>query len=210
MKDLRREYASRSLDDGATDADPIAQFRIWFAEAEAAQVADANAMTLATASASGEPSARIVLLKDMDERGFVFFTHYTSPKGGDLAQNPRASLLFYWPELERQVRISGTVSRVSREISETYFASRPVESQWAAWAAPQSSHLDTRESLERRYRQIKERFANQPVPCPPNWGGYHVAAERIEFWQGRPGRLHDRILYTRATDGTWHRQRLAP
>lgn len=210
MKNLRREYASRSLDDGATDADPIAQFRIWFAEAEAAQVADANAMTLATASASGEPSARIVLLKDMDERGFVFFTHYTSPKGGDLAQNPRASLLFYWPELERQVRISGTVSRVSREISDTYFASRPVESQWAAWAAPQSSPLDTRESLERRYSEIKERFANQPVPCPPDWGGYHVAAERIEFWQGRPGRLHDRILYTRATDGTWQRQRLAP
>ena len=210
MKDLRREYASRSLDDGATDADPIAQFRIWFAEAEAAQVADANAMTLATASTSGEPSARIVLLKGMDERGFVFFTHYTSPKGGDLAQNPRASLLFYWPELERQVRISGTVSRVSREISETYFASRPVESQWAAWAAPQSSRLDTRESLERRYRQLKERFANQPVPCPPEWGGYHVTAERIEFWQGRPGRLHDRILYTRATDGTWQHQRLAP
>jgi pyridoxamine 5'-phosphate oxidase len=210
VKDLRREYASRSLDDGATDADPIAQFRIWFAEAEAAQVADVNAMTLATASASGEPSARIVLLKDMDERGFVFFTHYTSPKGGDLAENPRASLLFYWPELERQVRISGTVSRVSRAISDTYFASRPVESQWAAWAAPQSSPLDTRESLERRYRQIKERFANQPVPCPPDWGGYHVAAERIEFWQGRPGRLHDRIRYTRATDGTWQRQRLAP
>ena len=210
MKDLRREYASRSLDDGATDADPIAQFRIWFAEALVAQVADANAMSLATASASGEPSARTVLLKDIDERGFVFFTHYTSPKGADLAENPRASLLFYWPELERQVRISGAVSRVSREISETYFASRPIESQWAAWAAPQSSDLDSRDTLEHRYHEIKERFANQPVPCPPDWGGYHVAAERVEFWQGRPGRLHDRILYTRAADGTWQRQRLAP
>ena len=210
MKDLRREYASRSLDDAAAADDPIAQFRAWFDDALTAKVADANAMSLATSSASGEPSVRTVLLKDLDDHGFVFFTHYTSPKGRDLAENPRASLLFYWPELERQVRISGAVSRVPRETSEVYFATRPIDSQWAAWAAPQSSHLDDRQTLERRFNDVKVRFANQPVPCPPDWGGYQVAPERVEFWQGRPGRLHDRILYTRQPDGSWQRTRLAP
>lgn len=210
MKDLRREYTSRSLDDGSTDPDPIAQFRLWFSEALTSQVADANAMSLATASASAEPSVRTVLLKDVDGRGFVFFTNYASPKGRDLAENPRAGLLFYWRELERQVRISGSVSRVPREVSDAYFASRPIDSQWAAWAAPQSTALDDRQTLERRFDEVKRRFANQSVPCPPDWGGYHVAAERIEFWQGRPGRLHDRILYTRAPDGSWTRTRLAP
>jgi pyridoxamine 5'-phosphate oxidase len=210
VKDLRREYASRSLDDGTTDPDAIAQFRIWFQEAVVAQAADANAMSLATASASGEPAVRTVLLKDVDERGFIFFTHYRSPKGRDLEENPRASLLFYWPELERQIRISGSVSRVARAVSEAYFASRPIDSQWAAWAAPQSATIDSRPALHERFEGVKRRFANQPVPCPPEWGGYHVAAERIEFWQGRPGRLHDRILYVRQNDGTWTRTRLAP
>lgn len=210
MKDLRREYASRSLDEASTDPDPIMQFRVWFSEALNSNIVDANAMSLATASASGEPSVRTVLLKDVDETGFLFFTHYTSPKGHDLAENPRASLLFFWAELERQVRITGHVSRVSRDVSEAYFASRPVESQWAAWAALQSAPLTDRALLERQYEEVKRRFADQLVPCPPDWGGYHVAAEEIEFWQGRPRRLHDRLRYSRQPDGTWQRVRLAP
>jgi pyridoxamine 5'-phosphate oxidase len=210
MKDLRREYASRSLDEAATDPDPFVQFRTWFSEALTSQVADANAMSLATASMSGEPSVRTVLLKDVDDRGFVFFTHYTSPKGRDLTENPRASLLFYWPELERQVRVTGSASRVPREVSEKYFASRPIDSQWAAWAAPQSTDLADRATLDRRFEEVRRRFGDQPVPCPPDWGGFHVAAEQIEFWQGRPGRLHDRILYTREPNGSWRRRRLAP
>ena len=193
-----------------TDPDPIVQFRAWFDEALAAQIIDPNAMSLATASAAGEPSVRTVLLKDVDEHGFVFFTHYTSPKGRALAENPRASLLFFWAALERQVRITGTVARESREVSEAYFASRPLESQWAAWAAPQSSELPDRATLDHRLAHIKRRFANQPVPCPDNWGGYRLTPEAIEFWQGRPGRLHDRILYRRGADGAWTRTRLAP
>jgi pyridoxamine 5'-phosphate oxidase len=210
LKGLRREYASRMLDDTAVDPDPLAQFRAWFAEALNSQVMDANAMSLATASSAGEPSVRTVLLKDVDEHGFVFFTHYTSPKGRDLAQNPRASVLFYWAELERQVRISGAVKSIARPISEAYFATRPIDSQWAAWAAAQSTELPDRATLERQYAEVKRRYENAPVPCPPDWGGYHLEAERIEFWQGRPGRLHDRILYTRQPDGTWTHGRLAP
>jgi pyridoxamine 5'-phosphate oxidase len=210
IRDLRREYSSRSLDEANLAIDPIEQFRTWLADAVNAQVVDFNAMSLATASAAGEPSVRTVLLKEIDERGFVFFTHYDSPKGRDLAANPRASLLFYWPELERQVRICGAVTRVARDVSEAYFASRPIDSQWAAWAARQSVELPDRRALEERYEEIKRRYENQPVPCPPDWGGYHVAAEQMEFWQGRPGRLHDRVRYTRGPDGTWTRVRLAP
>jgi len=153
---------------------------------------------------------RTVLLKDIDSGGFVFFTHYDSPKGRDLAANPRVGLLFYWAELERQVRISGAVSRVPRMVSETYFASRPVESQWAAWAGQQSAEVPDRASLERRYQEIKRQHPQPPVPCPPEWGGYHVVPDQLEFWQGRPGRLHDRVRYTKQTDGTWARARLAP
>lgn len=210
MKDLRREYASRTLDERSTDADAIVQFRAWFAEALDAQIIDPNAMSLATASAGGEPSSRTVLLKAVDDRGLVFFTHYNSPKGRDLAENPRASLLFYWPTLERQIRVSGPVTRLSRAESEAYFASRPLDSQYAAWAAAQSAPVPNRDALVARYEEIKRRFADQAVPCPPDWGGYHVAAERVEFWQGRPGRLHDRICYTREADGRWTRVRLAP
>lgn len=210
ISDLRREYASRSLGDADTDPDPIVQFRIWFDEALKSELMDVNAMSLATSTPSGEPAVRIVLLKDVDEGGFVFFTQYDSAKGRDLALNPRAALLFYWAPLERQVRVTGAVSRVPRDVSEAYFASRPVESQWGAWTARQSSEIATRDWLEQQYADVKRRFALPPVPCPPDWGGYRVSPERIEFWQGRPGRLHDRLLYTRHHDGTWTRVRLAP
>jgi pyridoxamine 5'-phosphate oxidase len=210
ISDLRREYASRALGEADTDPDPITQFRIWFDEALKSEIIDVNAMTLATSTATGEPSARTVLLKGLDDEGFVFFTQYDSPKGRDLAINPRAALLFYWAPLERQVRITGHVNRVSREASEAYFATRPVESQWGAWTARQSSEIVTRDVLEQQYQDVKRQFAEQPVPCPPDWGGYRVVPERIEFWQGRPGRLHDRLLYTRQRDGSWTRVRLAP
>ena len=210
ISDLRREYASRALGEADTDPDPITQFRIWFDEALKSEIIDVNAMSLATATPGGEPSVRTVLLKDLEAGGFVFFTQYDSAKGRDLALNPRASLLFYWAELERQVRITGHVTRVARAVSETYFATRPVESQWAAWTARQSSEIATRDDLEAQFEEIKRRYADQSVPCPPDWGGYRVDPERIEFWQGRPGRLHDRLLYTRQHDGSWTRVRLAP
>ena len=210
INELRREYASRSLSDHDAVGDAIAQFRAWFAEALAAKVMDPNAMSLATASADGAPAVRTVLLKDIDDDGVVFYTNYDSAKGHDLAENPRAALLFYWPELERQVRITGPVRRVPRAASEAYFATRPIESQLSAWAAPQSSEVIDRTTLERQLDAIRQRFGTGPVPCPPNWGGYHVHAERIEFWQGRPGRLHDRLQYTRQADGSWTRVRLAP
>ena len=210
ISELRREYASRSLSETDTDQDALTQFRVWFDEALASQVIDANAMSLATASSAGEPAVRTVLLKGLDEHGFVFYTHYDSAKGRDLAVNPRAALLFYWAELERQVRITGAVTRVPRATSEAYFATRPIESQWAAWSAQQSAEISAREDLQRRFAEISGRYANQPVPCPPDWGGYLVSPERIEFWQGRPSRLHDRLLYTKQADGTWSRVRLAP
>jgi pyridoxamine 5'-phosphate oxidase len=210
ISELRREYASRSLGEADTDPDPIRQFQVWFDEALKSEIIDVNAMSLATATPGGEPSVRTVLLKGLDAGGFVFYTQYDSDKGRDLALNPRASLLFYWAELERQVRITGHVTKVPRAVSEAYFATRPVESQWAAWAARQSSEIATRDDLERQFQDIKQRFAGQTVPCPPDWGGYRVDPERIEFWQGRPGRLHDRLLYTRQLDATWTRVRLAP
>jgi pyridoxamine 5'-phosphate oxidase len=208
--DLRRDYASRSLGEADTDPNPISQFRVWFDEALKSEIIDVNAMSLATAAPNGDPSVRIVLLKDVDDDGFVFFTQYDSAKGRDLAANPQAALLFYWAPLERQVRITGTVTRVPRAMSEAYFATRPVESQWAAWTARQSSEIPTRNALEQQYADVQRRFAGQSVPCPPDWGGYRVTPVRIEFWQGRPGRLHDRLLYARQHDGTWTRVRLAP
>ncbi len=209
LADLRREYASRALTEAGAHDDPIQQFSLWFSEALKSELLDVNAMTLATASSGGRPAARIVLLKGFDETGFVFFTNYDSAKARDLDNNPRAALLVFWAELERQVRVSGRVRKTSAEESEQYFQSRPFESQIGAWASAQSQPIDDRAALESRYAALAAKYAGGPVPHPPFWGGYRVAPESIEFWQGRTSRLHDRLLYTRQ-DGRWVRSRLAP
>lgn len=210
LTDLRREYASRSLDEKDADADPIRQFTIWFDEALKSQLIDVNAVTLATASAKGEPSARTVLLKGADENGFVFYTNYDSAKGRDLAENPRASLLFFWAELERQVRITGSVTKTATAESDAYFHSRPIESQISAASSDQSRPVADRLQLEQRYAELAAKYKDSRVPLPANWGGYRVKPDTIEFWQGRKSRLHDRLLYTRQADGSWSRSRLAP
>jgi pyridoxamine 5'-phosphate oxidase len=209
LADLRRDYASRALTEAEAHDDPIQQFSLWFGEALKAELLDTNAMTLATASRNGVPAARIVLLKGFDEAGFVFFTNYESAKARDLDDNPRACLLMFWAVLERQVRITGRVSKTSAEESEKYFQSRPFESQIGAWASAQSQKVDERAVLESRYAELAAKYAGIPVPLPPFWGGYRVAPESIEFWQGRKSRLHDRLLYVRH-DGRWERSRLAP
>ena len=209
LADLRRDYASRALTETEAHDDPIQQFSLWFGEALKAELLDTNAMTLATASRDGVPAARIVLLKGFDETGFVFFTNYESAKARDLDDNPRACLLMFWAALERQVRITGTVSKTPADESEKYFHSRPFESQIGAWASAQSQKVDERAVLESRYAELAAKYAGMPVPLPPFWGGYRVAPQSIEFWQGRKSRLHDRLFYLRR-DGRWERSRLAP
>ena len=210
ITDLRREYANHALSEDHADPDPIRQFTSWFDEAVSAQLLDVNAMTLATVSSAGDPAARIVLLKGFDQHGFVFFTNYDSAKGRDLAATPRACLLFFWVELERQVRITGSVTKVATAESDEYFHSRPFESQIGAWASAQSTVVADRVALETRYAELSAQHAGQVVPLPPFWGGYRVKPECIEFWQGRPSRLHDRLLYLRQADGSWARSRLSP
>ena len=209
ISDLRREYKSRQLAEDHAANDPVELFRLWFEEALAAEAMEANAMTLATVTPEGEPSARTVLLKGFDEKGFVFYTNYESAKARDLAANPRACLLFFWPELERQIRITGGVSRVTREETARYFESRPRESQIGAWVSPQSRVIPHRRVLEENFDSLLAQYDGDTVPVPPFWGGYRVAPDRIEFWQGRASRLHDRLLYTR-DGGDWKRARLAP
>jgi len=208
---LRREYVQESLDESVVLADPIAQFTAWFREAEAAKLAaEPNAMTLATADADGAPSARIVLLKAFDADGFVFYTDYRSRKGHELAANPRAALVFFWAELERQVRVLGTVAPVDRATSATYFATRPALSRVSAWTSHQSSVLDSRATLEARFAETAMRFPAGDVPLPEHWGGYRVTPTTIEFWQGRRSRLHDRLQYVRSDTGDWRLERLSP
>ena len=205
----RHEYESRGIDVGDMADDPLAQFRAWYGDAVSAGVYEPNAMVLATVSPDGQPSARYVLLRGLDEHGFRFFTHLGSPKGLDLRVNPRAALTIGWLPLHRQIRISGTARLLSDEESDAYFASRPRGSQIGAWASPQSSVLADRAALEAQVAEIAERFAGSTVPRPPDWGGWVVEPEAIEFWQGRSSRLHDRLRYRRAA-GSWIIERLAP
>jgi pyridoxamine 5'-phosphate oxidase len=233
MADLREDYDAGKLDRGGLVANPLEQFHRWFNEAAATAsgsrgrrigialynlwhallgrpAADVNAMTLATVSVDGQPSARTVLLKGADERGFIFFTNYDSRKGTELAGNPNAALVFFWQPLARQICVAGTVKKISREESEAYFKSRPKGSRIAAWASNQSSVVADRAALEKQWSEMAARFPGDDVPLPPNWGGYVLSPLRIEFWQGRPSRLHDRFRYSKQTDGAWKLERLAP
>lgn len=211
LADLRRDYARARLDERDVGPDPIVEVSRWIDQALEAQALEPTAMTLATATADGIPSARMVLLKALDARGFVFYTHYDSPKGAELDANPRAALVLYWPELERQVRVTGRVERVSREETAAYFVSRPLGSRIGAWASHQSTVLPDRAALERDTEAAAQRFADGDVPVPPAWGGYRVRPETVELWQGGQSRLHDRIRYRREkSDGPWIVERLAP
>jgi pyridoxamine 5'-phosphate oxidase len=232
LGDFREDYRRGALERAALDANPIAQFESWFRDATGEQSqsrwrkigialyklwsaicnhrpADINAMTLATVNQNGKPSTRTVLLKTVDERGFIFFTNYDSRKGRELTENPNAALTFFWSDLERQVCVAGSITKLPVAESEAYFKSRPRGSRLAAWASNQSEAVPDRATLEAKWRELKKRFPND-VPLPPNWGGFILKPERIEFWQGRPSRLHDRFSYTRQADGAWKIERLSP
>jgi pyridoxamine 5'-phosphate oxidase len=210
LPDLRREFALAGLKESDLDPNPFKQFDKWFQQALAAGLSEPNAMTLATASPDGKPSARVVLLKGCDERGFVFFTNYESQKGRELSENPHAALVFYWVDLERQVRISGQVTRVQAEESEDYFRTRPEGSQLGAWVSRQSEVVSGRKVLEDRLDELTQEYRSKPIPLPPYWGGYRLAPNSLEFWQGRPNRLHDRLRYTLQPGGQWLIERLSP
>ena len=211
IADLRQNYTLTDLLETEVNSNPIEQFTSWFEEALNADLLEPNAMTLATASSNGKPTARIVLLKGYDERGFVFYTNYESTKGQQLIANPQATLVFFWDKLERQVRIEGKVTKLSAEESDRYFHSRPVSSQIGAWTSDQSRVIDSREVLERKQQELKAKYADgATIPRPPHWGGFRLIPDLIEFWQGRPSRLHDRLVYQLQDDATWKIVRLSP
>jgi pyridoxamine 5'-phosphate oxidase len=208
--EIRREYMLAGLHERDAAKDPIVQFSRWFEEAQDAGVAEPTAMTLATATRDGVPNARIVLMKGYGKDGFVFYTNYESEKGRELIDNPNAALVFFWPQLERQIRIAGSVQKTTRKESAEYFQSRPFNSQVGAWASQQSRVLVDREVLENEYRRLAHDFRGQSVPLPPYWGGFRLTPKSMEFWQGRPKRLHDRIRYVRLSQDAWRMERLSP
>lgn len=209
IADIRRDYKLKHLDEQQVSPDAMKQFESWWNEAVNSNIDEVNAMTLATSDKNGSPAARIVLLKGYTENGFIFFTNYDSHKGKQLSENPKASLVFFWKELERQIRITGSVEKISAEESDAYFNSRPQMSKIGAWASPQSTVIADRNIIENRFQSLTEKFADQPVDRPEHWGGYIVHPSSIEFWQGRPSRLHDRILYIKQNN-SWKIERLAP
>lgn len=209
VANLRREYAREELLEKNVDPDPFKQFSVWFEQALSSEVMEPNAMSLATASTEGKPSVRIVLLKGFDNQCFRFFTNYNSRKGQELQQNTNAALCFYWPELERQVRIEGEVNKISREESIAYFNQRPRLSRLGALASDQSSTVSSRKELEKKFKELQETYDDGPIPTPDYWGGFCLTPSAVEFWQGRKGRLHDRLLYERNSEG-WSIRRLAP
>lgn len=202
--------SKKILDEKNVDPDPFKQFSLWFNDAASSQMPLPNAMVVATASENGKPSARVMLLKDFDERGFVFYTNYTSRKGRELEHNPSAALVFYWPDLVRQVRVEGTLEKLSAEDSDRYFQTRPRSSQLGAWASSQSEDVGSRAELDRTYEKLEREFSGKQIPRPTHWGGYRLKPTRMEFWQGRIARLHDRIVYELQPDGRWKIKRLAP
>ncbi len=210
IADIRKDYIRESLSEKDTHPDPFGQFGKWWDEALRSGIEEVNAMTLSTASADGIPDARIVLLKGFDANGFTFFTNYSSAKGRQLQENPHACIVFFWKELERQVRIKGLVGKVDPKESDAYFHSRPEGSRIGAWASPQSTVIESRHWLEKHEKQIQEKFQDRAIERPPFWGGYSLRPSALEFWQGRPNRLHDRLLYNAGPGGVWTIERLAP
>lgn len=210
IADIRREYSFENLSEKDVDADPIKQFAKWWEEAVDSRIDEVNAMTLATASVDGLPSARIVLLKEFNEKGFIFFSNYESYKARQMAENPKACLVIFWKELERQVRVTGLIEKISTDQSDEYFHSRPESSRIGTWASPQSRVIESRLWLDEKFNELVNKMEGTHIPRPPHWGGYIVKPVVIEFWQGRPSRLHDRIQYTLEESGSWKIERLAP
>ena len=210
VADLRKDYTLQNLNEIDVDPNPVIQFQKWFDQACSANLPEPNAMTIATVDSEGKPSARVVLLKNYDEKGFVFYTNYNSRKGQELAANPYASIVFWWAQLERQVRITGSVEKISAHESDEYFHSRPLESRLGAWTSNQSEIISSREVLEQRLQELQVKYQDSNIPRPPHWGGFRVIPAEIEFWQGRSSRLHDRLLYTQCDDDSWKIQRLSP